>query len=190
MQMASGPVGKMMIDAIVLGGRLADGWVIPSADIGMTGADYLKRALIAVFGLTANTLVEAIYYAAMLDDNEQPFTGAKRYTITFKKPMDYLEPVPPGFWSVTMYDGVTHFTVPNAINRYSLGSDDKLKRDADGSFALYVQRANPGPDKEANWLPAPSGPFYLLLRNYAPVPQVAAALKNLATFQGPPPVVP
>jgi hypothetical protein len=94
MKMASGQIGKMMIDSIVLGGRLADGWVIPSADIGMTGADYLKRALIAVFGLTANTLVEAIYYAAVLDDNEQPFTGAKRYTITFKKPMDYLEPVP------------------------------------------------------------------------------------------------
>jgi hypothetical protein len=53
-----------------------------------------------------------------------------------------------------------------------------------------LQRDNPGPDKEANWLPVPSGPFYLVLRNYAPVPQVAAALKNRATFQGPPPVMP
>jgi len=86
--------------------------------------------------------------------------------------------------------GVTRFTAANPINRYSLGSDDKLTRDADGSFTLYVQRDNPGPDKQANWLPAPSGPFHLILCNDAPVPQVATALKNLAPFQGPPPAVP
>jgi hypothetical protein len=51
----------------------------------------------------------------LLDSNGQPLTGAKRYTITFTKPMDYLEPVSPGFWSVTMYDGVTRFTAPNPI---------------------------------------------------------------------------
>jgi hypothetical protein len=57
-----------------------------------------------------------------------------------------------------------------------------------GSFTLFVQRDNPGADCEANWLPVPSGPFYLIIRVYAPVPEVAAALQHQATFQGPPAV--
>jgi hypothetical protein len=89
-----------------------------------------------------------------------------------------------------MYDGVSRFTVPNPINRYSLGSDDDLQKNADGSFTIYVQHNNPAPDKESNWLPAPAGPFYLVLRNYAPVSEVAKALHDEATFQGPPPVMP
>jgi hypothetical protein len=124
----------MMNDYMRLGGRLVHGWAIPPSNVGMSGADYLVRAVVAVFGLTANTPVEAIYYSGLLDSNGQPLTGAKRYTITFTKPMDYLEPVSPGFWSVTMYDGVTRFTAPNPINRYGLGSDDNLRRDADGSL--------------------------------------------------------
>jgi hypothetical protein len=60
--------------------------------------------------------------------------------------MRCIEAVPPGFWSVTAYDSATGFTVPNAIDRYALGGDNKLKRDADGSFTLHVQHDNPGPD--------------------------------------------
>jgi hypothetical protein len=62
-----------------------------------------------------------------------------------------------GFWSVTIYDGATRYTASNPINRYSLGSDDALTKDPDGSFTIYLQHDNPGPDKEANWLPAPAG---------------------------------
>jgi len=79
---------------------------------------------------------------------------------------------------------------PNPINRYSLGSDNDLKKNADGSITMYLQHDNPGPDKEANWLPAPAGAFYLWMRNYPPEPALVEALKNLATFQGSPPVVP
>lgn len=190
MKIAADQIGRMMIEVLPLGGRLADGWVLPPPQVGMPGADYLGRALVAVFGLTANTPTEAIYYSAQLDGNNQPLTGEKRYTMSFEGPMNYLKPVPPGFWSLTMYDGVTRYSVPNKLNRYSLGSDNTLKRDADGSFTLYVQHDNPGADKESNWLPAPQGLFYLILRNYAPVPEVAAALKELATLQGPPPVIP
>jgi hypothetical protein len=78
---------------------------------------------------------------------------------------------------------------PNAINRFTLGSDDSFKKNADGSFTIYIQHDNPGPDKESNWLPAPAGPFYLFMRNYAPDPKLVEALKDMDTFQGPPPVV-
>jgi hypothetical protein len=135
-------------------------------------------------------LKEAAYYSGVLDGNNEPMTGAKNYTVNFTEPMNYLRPLPPSFWSLTMYDGATRLTVPNPINRYSLGSDNDIKKNADGPFTLYLQHANPGREKEANWLPAPEGPFYLLLRNYAPVPEVAQALRNPDTFVGPPPVMP
>jgi len=85
--------------------------------------------------------------------------------------MDYLRPLPPSFWSIRMYDGVTRYSVPNPNNRYSLGSDNDLKKNADRSFTLFLQADSPGPDKESNWFPAPKGPFYLLLRNYHPCPK-------------------
>jgi len=61
-----------------------------------------------------------------------------------------------------------------------------MKKNADGSFTMYLQRTSPGKDKESNWLPSPEGPFYLLLRNYAPVPEAVEALKNPNAFPMPP----
>ena len=121
-----------------------------------------------------------------LDATGRALTGERRYTITFKPPIPYAEAIPPGFWSVTMYDGTTKLTVQNPINRYSLGSDNNLAKNADGSFTMYLQADTPGPDKEANWLPAPKGPFYLLLRNYAPVLEAVEALRNPNAFPMPP----
>jgi hypothetical protein len=34
-----------------------------------------------------------------------------------------------------------------------------MKKNADGSLTLYVQKDSPGADKESNWLPAPNGDF-------------------------------
>ena len=73
--------------------------------------------------------------------------------------MDYLLPLPPSFWSIRMYDGLTRYSVPNPINRYSLGSDNDLKKNADCSFTLFLQADSPGPDKESNWFLAPKGPI-------------------------------
>lgn len=190
MKKASQQIGDMALGTMPLAGKLANGWVIPPANTGFAGADYLSRLDVAVFGLTANSANEAIYYSGILDGNNQPMTGAKNYTITFKEPMLYAKPVPPGFWSVTMYDKTTSYTTPNPINRYDLGSNSNLKKNSDGSFTMYLQTASPGKDKESNWLPTPKGPFYLILRNYAPVPELAKALENPATFQGPPGVMP
>jgi hypothetical protein len=190
MKKVSQQIGKLAYGTVGLATHLSNGWSIPPSDFGAAGPDYLLRLDLAVVGLTGNVVSQALYYGGFLDANHQPMTGAKQYTMTFTEPMLYAKPVPPGFWSLTMYDGKTAYTVPNAINRYQLGSMSNLKKNADGSFTLYLQAKNPGPDKESNWLPAPAGPFYLILRNYAPDPALIDALKNPETFRGPPPVVP
>jgi hypothetical protein len=109
-----------------------------------------------------------MYYTAVTDGGGKPLTGARRYSLTFKEPMQYIKAVPPGFWSITAYDSATGYIIPNAIDRYALGSDDELKRNTDGSFTLYVQLDNPGPDRESNWLPISTGSFYLILRVCGP----------------------
>jgi hypothetical protein len=59
--------------------------------------------------------------------------------------------------------------VPNAINRYSLGDRTPgLKYDADGGLTIWFQQNSPGPEREANWLPTPSGPFFFVARLYGP----------------------
>jgi len=43
-----------------------------------------------------------------------------------------------------------------------------MKTTEDGSLTIYVQIDSPGPDKQSNWLPAPEGEFFLILRTYLP----------------------
>jgi hypothetical protein len=69
-----------------------------------------------------------------------------------------------------MYDGKTQFLVVNPLHRYLLNSTTlkSYKYEPDGSLTLYIQKNSPGKDKEANWLPAPDGPFYAIYRVYMP----------------------
>ena len=82
--------------------------------------------------------------------------GSKHnYTLTF--PAGQLPPVN-AFWSVTMYDGKSQLLIKNPINRYLINSPmlPAMKKNADGSLTLYIQKDSPGKEKEANWLPAPN----------------------------------
>ena len=45
----------------------------------------------------------------------------------------------------------------------------QFKRDAGITF--YIQHDSPGKAKEANWLPAPKGPFTMSMRLYRPKPE-------------------
>jgi hypothetical protein len=69
-----------------------------------------------------------------------------------------------------MYDGKTQLLVANPINRYLINSPmlPGLKKNPDGSLTIYVQKDSPGVERESNWLPAPGGTFYLVLRLYWP----------------------
>jgi hypothetical protein len=152
--------------ALLPGATFRNGWRRSPSTIGDFGADYLTRARTARNGLTANTPREAIYMGGFAGNDGKPLSGSNRYAVTFKVLPPFLEP---GFWSLTLYDSANNYTVPNPINRYALGSDDKtLQLNADGSLTIYLQRENPGRAKEANWLPAPAGQYYLLLRAYMP----------------------
>jgi hypothetical protein len=139
-------------------------WVALGNALGVYGNDYLQRAFIAFAGLGALPPEEAIYPMAPLDSDGKPLTGASRYVLHFDK-----DQIPPAdaFWSLTMY-GADQFFVANPIDRFAIGDRDKLTFNADGSLDLYIQKDNPGADKEANWLPAPDGPFSMNLRLYLP----------------------
>ncbi len=133
---------------------------------------YLERAVGAKLGLYGNSAEEAIYPAWQLDKAGHPLDASKaNYQLTFAG--DQLPSVN-AFWSITMYDGKTKFLVDNPINRYLINSAmlTDLKRNTDGGFTLYLQSHSPGKSLESNWLPAPDGPIYVVMRLYLPGPSV------------------
>jgi hypothetical protein len=133
---------------------------------------YVLRAIGAIQGIYGNSGEEAVYPTYFLDSENQPLDGAKHQ---YRLRLPAGKPLPAkAFWSMTMYDNVTVLLVANPINRYLINSPmlPSLKRDADGGLTLYIQHESPGKDLEANWLPAPAGPFRVALRLYLPEPEV------------------
>lgn len=148
--------------------RVANGWSMNVTTMGVYGNYYVKRAIIANFGLGANLPEDAIYPLNLGDKDGQPLNGAHAYTIHFDK--SELPPVN-AFWSITLYDG-DGFQVANPLNRFAVSSWNPLIYNADGSLTLYFQNDDPGEAKRNNWLPAPKGPFNLTMRLYAPAQSV------------------
>ena len=146
--------------------------------MGVYGNYYLKRAIVAQVGLGANLPEDAIYPLNLGDESGKPLDGANKYTLHFEK--GEMPPVN-AFWSVTLYDP-EGFQVGNSLNRFAVSSWMPFKYNGDGSLDLYFQNESPGADKEANWLPAPKGPFNLTMRLYAPKSEALTGKWN------PPPV--
>jgi hypothetical protein len=130
--------------------------------------DYLVRMSSAVLGIYGNSKEEALYPAYYVDaDGGKLDASRNSYTLRFAP--DQLPPVN-AFWSLTIYELPESLLVANPLNRYLINSPmlPGLKRDADGGLRLYLQHESPGKEREANWLPAPSGEFWLVLRLYWP----------------------
>jgi hypothetical protein len=129
--------------------------------------DYFNRALGVMVGIFGNVKKVSVYFAASADETGELFDGSKHnYSITFSSAQ-----IPPAknFWSFTMYKLPQRWLVDNPIDRYSIGSATPgLRTAADGSITIYMQAKSPGKDKESNWLPAPEGPFWPILRTYGP----------------------
>jgi len=144
-------------------------WNVPGPDLGRYGTNYLLRAMVAVAGLGALTREEAMYIGTTIDADGNRLDGRYHYVLRF--PKGGLPPVD-AFWSLTMYKtepDLRSFLVENSIGRYSVGDRTRgLKYGEDGSLSIYIQHDSPGPDKESNWLPAPSTVFRLSLRAYQP----------------------
>jgi len=161
---------KKVDEYLVSGPKNINGWKIGSwfGDRSFFHGNWLLRAAGAKGGIYGNDATEATYPLTKTLPNGEPLDGSKHgYTLTFAK--DQYPPVN-AFWSVTMYDGSTQLLVDNPINRYLINSPmmPKLKKNADGSLTLYIQKDSPGKAKESNWLPAPDGPVYLVMRLYSP----------------------
>jgi hypothetical protein len=140
-----------------------NGWAY-TTKTGIYGTDYLMRAIVTAIGLGANRPQDAVYPTSLKDGEGRKYNGENKYVMHF--PEGQLPPAE-GFWSLTMYDA-KFFFVNNPLNRYSISARQHLKSNPDGSTDLCIQKDSPGADKEANWLPAPSGDFVLMLRLYWP----------------------
>jgi len=162
-------LGQMKIMGWAQGGvaagmnRDVHGWLF-STKTGEYGTSYLQRAFVTAIGLGANRPEDAVYPTSQADAFGQPYVGTNKYVLHFDK--GQFPPVN-GFWSLTMYDS-SYFFVDNPLNRYTLSQRNTFHENADGSVDLYLQHDNPGPGKEANWLPAPEERFILMLRLYWP----------------------
>jgi len=152
-------------------GKDENGWRVATDGFGdrqSYAGNYLLRAAAADAGIYGNNAAEALYPLLATDASGQKVnTAANKYTLTF--PAGQLPPVN-AFWSVTMYDGKTQLLIRNPIHRYLINSPmlPDLKKNADGSLTLYIQQQSPGKEREANWLPAPNGPAYIVMRLYWP----------------------
>jgi hypothetical protein len=130
------------------------------------GFNYPLRALVAGPYLGGNGEREAMYPIRYTDANGEVLNGANKYAVRFAQ-----EPPVNAFWSLTMYNADDKMLVENPIGRYKVGTDTQdLKREADGAVVVSIQ-TDP-PTDNTNWLPAPTGNFYLILRLYQPSEEI------------------
>ena len=142
------------------GADIRNGWKVDRA-LGRWGNDYGRRAIAAWRGIGVNAPEDAIFFATDFGSGKK-LDGANRYVLHFA-----AKDLPPteAFWSLSLYDDQQRF-VANPLNRNNLGSNDRLRTNPDGSLDIVLSNADPG--RDANWLPAPKGPFNVLLRVYWP----------------------
>ncbi len=169
---------EKVVKYLAEGSKNINGWKVGSlfGDRLFYSGDWLKRAAAAKGGIYGNDAAEAVYpLTKTLADGEVLDCSKHKYTITFAA--GQYPPVE-AFWSVTMYDGKTQLLIENPINRYLINSPmlPGMKKNADGSLTLHIQKDSPGADREANWLPAPNDEIYLVMRLYWPKTEAPSIL--------------
>jgi hypothetical protein len=106
----------------------------------------LLQSVIGPIGLPA---AEAVYPAIATADGE-PMNALHDYVIRMSP-----DEMPPhqAFWSVTLYDTVDGFFIPNDRDKYSVGENGGMKLNADGGITIYVAAEQPAGVPAENWLP-------------------------------------
>lgn len=185
--------GVAKIDqAVAAFGERIDGWQIGAAagSREFYNGDWLVRAIGSRAGIYGNDAEEATYPFAKSDENGRPLDGSRHnYSMTF--PAGQMPPVN-AFWSITMYDANTQFLVENPIDRYLINSPmlPDLKKNEDGSLTIYIQHEPPSEERISNWLPAPDGPIFMVMRLYWPKVDPPSVLPPGKGEWSPPGVVP
>ncbi len=146
------------------------GWQYSRNSVGNFGTDYRTRAIIAIQGMAANIPAESVYGLAMADAEGRALAARHRYRLSLPAGAPPVD----GFWSLSIYEVMPEgglYFFDNDLHRYALGSlTPDLICGADGAIDILVQK-DPPPDA-ANWLPAPSGNFALMMRAYLPRPEM------------------
>jgi hypothetical protein len=131
--------------------------------------DWLFRAAVGWKHVWGDLASEILFPMARTDVTGRPLSGQQRYTLHFASGQ-----LPPArYWRISMYDLDGYF-VANPIRRYGIGNmGEELEFNPDGSLTISIQTDSPGTAKEVNWLPAPKGDFFLMLRLYQPDDRVS-----------------
>ncbi|WP_331586600.1 DUF1254 domain-containing protein, partial [Phenylobacterium sp.] len=160
-------------------GERRGGWAFPRQDLGDFRQDYDYRAQVALSGLAAMPLEEAVYMRALNAQGHDEIDSRVAWRLRF--PAGQTPPVD-AFWSLTAYEITPEgqgFLVDNPIDRYAIGDRTPgLVRGRDGALEILIAPKDPGPAHRANWLPAPSSgrPMVLSLRAYLPRPELATGI--------------
>lgn len=148
---------------------VSNGWMFLDGSVGHFGTDYTFRAIVA-FGGFANPVSMAVYPSMSMAGPGQPLAGDVNYVMHFDRGM-----LPPhnkdGWWSLTAYSK-EGYVIANELDRYNVSDLNDLVENEDGSIDLYIQHKNPGPEKQANWLPVCEGIFSITMRIYLPTESV------------------
>jgi hypothetical protein len=142
-----------------------------AADMGLPDLRML-RAVGAMTGLYGNSGAEALYPTFLVDSDGDPLDASKHDYVMRFAPGDL--PPAKSFWSLSMYDGKTQLFIDNPLDRYLLNSSmvADFVEEPDGDIVFYLQAEAPPEPLTANWLPAPDGPFYAVMRLYLPEDEV------------------
>jgi hypothetical protein len=171
--------GNRKVEAAVAAAGVAmNGWrvsPIPGSPEAYNG-DWMLRAVAAKAGIYGNSTEEATYPFTRTTATGETLDGSTgRYTLTFAP--GQLPPVN-AFWSVTMYHGGNQLLVQNPIDRYLINSPmlQGMRRNPDGGLTIHIQKDDPGEALRPNWLPAPNGPIYMVMRLYWPKTEAPSLL--------------
>ncbi|MBP6878124.1 MAG: DUF1254 domain-containing protein [Phenylobacterium sp.] len=167
-----------LADALEIAGRGDEagerrgGWLYPKPNLGRFGDDHRYRAQIALSGLAALPVNEALYLRALSPDGRGEIDSRRPWKLTLRK--GALPPVD-GFWSLTIYEVTPQgqaFLIDNPLQRYAIGDRSPELAGAKGDVDILISPDAPAGGSEQIWLPAPrSGrPFLLSFRAYRPKP--------------------
>ncbi|MCC9605647.1 DUF1254 domain-containing protein [Blastopirellula sp. JC732] len=146
---------------------VANGWKYPPPSLGRAGdkGEFLVRAAQqSLGGIVASDPADAVFLVASVDADGKQLTGTKKYQLQF--PAGKLPPAK-AYWSITMYSADANL-VENSLERYSITSRSIGKLEKNEPLTITIQNEPLTGAAAKNWLPAPQGNFYLMLRTYTP----------------------